>query len=307
MPSLIPAHKDVSIKNRRGEKWKDVPGLEGYVCISNHGRIKRLEYETEYRDGRRYVKPEMIIKPAVFQIPNSHVGDRVYFLAVNITLFKQKYHLSVARHVYYCFIKHFDLDDPAIVILPKDGNGLNIKPANLIKASHHDKQQRIFQRSRALSAFNNPAFREKGIVSSGLKRRKQVTQYNLQGKKIRTYASISEAAEATGISISRIGQIANGYEETAGGFIWRFGKAAKADMSQLEQVRRERRQRNKLKFGKKLSQYDLSGKRVATFQTISDAAKATGQHPANITGMLNGSRKSAGGFIWKSGYSKKKE
>ena len=42
------------LENIKGEKWKNIPGLEGYFVISDHGRVKRMEYELPFADGRVY-------------------------------------------------------------------------------------------------------------------------------------------------------------------------------------------------------------------------------------------------------------
>lgn len=92
-------YQNLNLKSIKGEKWKDVPGLEMYAQVSNYGRIKRLAYELEYSDGRVFLKPEKIIKPVVMKIPNRFTNDHVSFLRATITLFKQKHNFSLARLV----------------------------------------------------------------------------------------------------------------------------------------------------------------------------------------------------------------
>lgn len=62
----------------------------------------------------------------------------------------------------------------------------------------------------------------------------------------------------------------------------------------------------KLLRGIKISQYDTRGRRINTYLTISDAAKKTGTHNGDISLVINGKQKSAGGFIWKKGWGRKK-
>ena len=45
-----------------GESWKDVPRFEGKYQVSNKGRLKSLSREGISRNGRRYHKPERILK-----------------------------------------------------------------------------------------------------------------------------------------------------------------------------------------------------------------------------------------------------
>ncbi|HTE24654.1 NUMOD4 domain-containing protein [Flavitalea sp.] len=70
-------YQNTELNNIKGERWKDIPGLEMYFKVSNFGRIKRLENELEYSDGRVYIKPEKIIKPVLMKIPNGFMMDNI--------------------------------------------------------------------------------------------------------------------------------------------------------------------------------------------------------------------------------------
>lgn len=294
-------YQNTELKNLKGERWKDIPGFEMYFKVSNYGRIKRLEYELEYSDGRLYIKPAKIIKPVLMKIPNRFVMDSVYFLRAAITLYKRKYNFSLARLVYHCFKASIKLDDPSVVILTKDGNGLNIKPSNLIKASLSEKQQRIFDLNRAAPLVVGNEAKKLAIARSKLANNKQVTQYSTLGQKIKTFPSIAVAAEKTGISPSHISNRARGNEFSAGGFIWRFGKDTSIDIKPMLDTIAKRRGKNKEVFGKKVTQYKLNGHRIATYPTINDAAKATGIKHAEISRVMQKIRSSAGGFYWREG------
>ena len=187
------------------------------------------------------------------------------------------------------------------MILTKDGNGLNISSSNLIKASLAEKQQRIFDLNRREPLVVDLEARKLGIVNSKLANNKQVTQYTMSGKKIKTYPSIAVAAEKTGISHSHISNRARGIEYSAGGFLWRFGKATEIDIKPMLDTIAKRRKENKKTFGKKVTQYKLSGGRVATYPTINDAAKATGIKHTEISRVMQKIRSSAGGFYWQEG------
>src|SRR6476620_815985 len=104
-------YQNLSLNNIRGERWKDIPGLEFYARISNYGRLKRLAYELEYIDGRSYIKPEKIIKPVVVNIPDRFKNDTLTFLLTTITLYRKVYNFSIARLVFNCFIKPYDMKD----------------------------------------------------------------------------------------------------------------------------------------------------------------------------------------------------
>ena len=79
-------YQNTGLKSLKGERWKNIPGFEMYFMVSNFGRIKRLEYELEYSDGRVYLKPARIIKPVLVKIPNVFMKDHIYFLRTSMTL-----------------------------------------------------------------------------------------------------------------------------------------------------------------------------------------------------------------------------
>lgn len=217
-------YQDLKLRSIKGEKWKDIPGLEGYYQISNYGRIKRLEYEMQYKNGAIYLKEEKIIKPTIVKQPNKFKRDHSYFLTNRVILNKKRHNFTIARIVYYCFVEQFDYDDSTIVIICRDGDNFNIKPSNLRKVSLSEKQQRTVVRKRFRSPYSNLTERLKkkqrrAIINAVSKK---VTQYTREGKKIKTYPSMAAAQRATGIFASSIGSRAGGKGKTAGGYIWRW-------------------------------------------------------------------------------------
>ncbi|MBK8787019.1 MAG: hypothetical protein IPN43_11140 [Chitinophagaceae bacterium] len=217
------------------------------------------------------------------------------------TLFKRKYNFSLTRLVYHCFIKSFDLNDQSIVILAKDKDNLNVRSSNLKRASRSEKQKRIFETfRRELLSIPNES-RKRAIANSRLTNNKTVTQYTKAGNKIKTYPSIMTASKALGISNSHISNTARGTGYSAGGFIWRYGVAPKIDMTSVQKAIVEKKKRNKEAFGKKVTQYQMDGKRVAVYPTINDAAKATGIGHSLISNVLHKKNSSAGNFYWQEG------
>lgn len=289
------------LDDMEGEEWKDIPGLEMYFLVSNYGRIKRLQYMLEYNDGRKYLKQSRIIKSVLMKIPNEFTNDVIYFLRARVTLFKQEYNLSIARLVYFVFIKPFDIENKDIVILCKDSDGRNIKTSNLQLANLHAKQKRIFDLERRESLYKGGPDHLRGIEKARQANNRQVTKYNMEGKKINTYPSITSAAKEASISPGQIGNVANGIELTAGGFIWQFGNAEEIDISPMLRRVEERKQRNKEHFGKKVTQFNMNGKRVAIYPAILDAERLTGISAATISAVINGKMQSAGGFYWQKG------
>lgn len=232
------AYLNLTLKNIKGEKWKDLPELDGYYIISNFGRVKRLPYEMQYRNGAIYLKPEKIIKPGIVKQRNNYKRDYKYFLVNRVKLNGKRYNLSIARLVYHCFVKPFDLENRSIVIFYKDGDSFNIRPSNLLPATLEDKQNRIVLNKRARSHFlflSKKMRREnrKKIVKT---KSKQVTQYTIAGKKLKTFSSMAEAQRATGIFASSIVIVTTGKGITAGGYVWQWGNARKIENARLKRI-----------------------------------------------------------------------
>ncbi len=302
MPLKEYSYQNLSLQSMKGERWKNVPGLEGYYVISNLGRVKRLEYEIKYEDGRCIIRKEKIIKPGIFRHYNKFTGDFTPFLRFSVSLSEKRYNFSVARLVYHCFIRSIDLNNFKTVILTKDGDNFNIRPSNLIAASLTQKHRRIFQRKRAISNFLNlpEATRQRQRQAITKKISRQITQYSLAGKKIKTFPSMVAAQRATGVFASSIRATAVGINMIAGGYIWRFGNAKTIDTKNIEIRRRKRRE----KLEQKVTQYDMQGRRIALFPSIKNAAETIGASESAISFQLKGSRayKSVKGYFWKKGY-----
>ena len=271
--------------------------------ISNLGRIKRLEYETQYRNGAIYVKPERIIKPGIIKQTNRFKQDHIFFLAGRTTLNARRYNFTIARLVYYCFVESIDLEDHRIIIYCKDGNNFNIRPSNLQKQTIEDKQRRIVRSGRTQSPFLtlDKSFLQKIREANFKKAMKRITQYSMEGKKIMTFPSITAAAQATGGHATSIGHVAAGNKISASGFMWRFGNDKQIDVASLKKVKLRKYRE---KYGQKVTQYDLQGKKISSYPSLKDAAEATGASAGCIALVIKGVYKSAKGYFWQNGYGK---
>ncbi len=302
-------YKNLSLKDIKGECWEDIPELDGYFLISSYGRIKRLEYETQYRNGAIYVKPEKIIKPMIVKQHNKYIGDYSYFLTVRVGLSGKRYNYTIARLVYRCFANtSFDMDNRKKIILSKDCDNFNIRPSNLVEATLGQKQKRAFQRNRSRSPLLDlpkeflDSVRQK-IVKSNSKR---ITQYNSKGKKIRTFSSMADAERATGIYATTITNVASGENITAGGFIWRWGNKKKLNID-IKKIKEDRRKEHRKNYKIiSVTQYDMKGNRLAYYPSLTDAEEATGINGGQISLAAKGVYKSAKGYFWIKGYGKEK-
>lgn len=232
---------NLSLKNIKGEKWQDLPGLDGCYLISNFGRVKRLAYEMQYKNGAIYLKPEKIIKPGVVKQRNNYKNDYKYFLVNRVTLNGIRYNLSIARLVYHCFVQSFEIDNRNSVIIYRDDDSFNIKPSNLITVSLREKQKRISTRKRGVSPFTKLSKKFRSEIRKKIVRSvsKQVSQYSLEGRKMKTFNSMAEAQRVTGVFATSIAKVATGKGNKAGGFIWKWGRNRKCDPLPIRKTKKD--------------------------------------------------------------------
>lgn len=299
------SYRNTDLRAIKGERWKDLPGVEGYFLISNYGRVKRCGYEMQYRNGAMYTKPEMIIKPRIAEHLNHFVGDTTHYLHARVTLSGRRYYFMIARLVYYCFVQRFDLADHAIQIVSKNGDNFYIRPGNLRAVTPSEKQQRMVARSRFRSPLLDlpQEIREKIRQKRIRNLQKEVSQYSLAGKKLGTYKSLVQAQQATGISKVCISDVAKGKNIRAGKYLWRWGKEDRVDVKAFLEARRKK---NRKRHGMKVTQYTLSGDRIARYPSVQDAHEATGVKENAIRLVVRGKYKSAHGYFWKKGYGPEK-
>jgi hypothetical protein len=285
----------------RGERWKDIPGLEGFYVISNFGRVKRCPYERQYRNGAIHSRKEKVIRLSLVKNPSKSKGDKNVFLAVKLTRSKRRYYFTVARLVYYCFVEPMDLADDTTLIVAVDGDDLNIRPENLRAVRRVQGIQRKIDRK----AFDLPIHDLEDSVKAEMQKNivriheKQVSQYDVTGKRIASFVSLADAQRATGISYVNIRGVANGGHIRAGGYFWRWGKEDKIDVTVFLAARRKEK---RLRKGFKVTQYTLTGKRIAQFLSLGDAVEATGASGHAIRQVITGKFKSAKGYLWKEGH-----
>ena len=112
---------------------------------------------------------------------------------------------------------------------------------------------------------------------------KEVNQYTLSCKFIKSYKSCAEATRMTGIN--HIHCAAKGARKSAGGFLWKFTE----DTVPLKQTGRK----------KSVAQYDLENNFLKSYESVSEAARQTKINRKGINDCCNQKTKTSGGYIWK--------
>ncbi|WP_312788860.1 NUMOD1 domain-containing DNA-binding protein [Sphingobacterium sp.] len=128
-----------------------------------------------------------------------------------------------------------------------------------------------------------------------------LSQYDLTGKKIKTFNSSVEAAQYAGVQTEQINAMAIRDDLLLKGFIWRYGDAIALSKEEIESIKKDLSAEKR----KDITQYDLKGKRLAYFPSMTDAAKATGIRMSSIQSVTDGFKATGGGFIWRRGHGNK--
>lgn len=108
-----------------------------------------------------------------------------------------------------------------------------------------------------------------------------VIQTDLDGNEIARFKSMSEAERATGVSRNRIVECCRGSVKSHNGFVWRFANADQPVAKTPAVIQR-----------------DTDGNVIARYESVDEAAMATGTKPYGIRASCRGAKKSSNGFIW---------
>jgi hypothetical protein len=123
-----------------------------------------------------------------------------------------------------------------------------------------------------------------------------ILQFDREGKFIRQYVNIKEAAKALGVTIELIRGSFKGAAKTGAGYQWRtiHDPLFKNGITNLAPVKVSVNPKTR-----PLVQLDLENKPIREFSSISQAARETRIHISRISACAKGDLKTAGGFIWK--------
>jgi len=289
-------YRDENLKDRPGEIWKDIPGLEGYFMVSNHGRVKRLERVSFDQLGRKFTTAAKIKLPTINKSENKIKEDFRYRFQVQAYIDAVYYSFQVQRMVYYCFVEPFDLGDPKILITSEQDNGLDIRPQFLRKTNWFEQTRRTYELGRQKPTYEyDPSYRIAATSASVAVTSKKLSCYDASGNKTATYSSISEAARQTGHSHDRLTNAVKKPYILLGGQFWRHGE--KIQTTIFERPKKDSRQSQ----GKRITQFDQQGSPMRCFLAISEAAHVCGESHSSILSHERNGTVSKSGFRWKLG------
>lgn len=143
----------------------------------------------------------------------------------------------------------------------------------------------IFRNLKNYDIKKDEEDRKKQLLSKILV--KKVLQYDLNGKFIKEWKSLSEIHNKKGFNKPNIANCCRGVAVTASGFIWRY----KDDFLKIDTKR--------LRYGKrKVKQYDLNGKFIKEYDSISET-QSFGYSSSSVQNCCSGRVKSHSNFIWR--------
>ena len=240
------------------EEWKDITGFEGRYQISNFGRVKSLErtisYSASNQTGIEFeihkYCPETIIKTYIYG-RYEHVGLRKNSKTYNFSI-----HRLVATH----FVPN---PNNYPIINHKDENNLNNRADNLEWCTHKynsnygTRNKRIADKLR-----NNPMFYI------------PVLCYDLNNNFVGRYESAVAAGKELNVTPSEITSCCRMYygRTSAGGYKWKYEKSD-INIEDIIYVPQK----------KTVHQLTLEGAFIATYESLSDAARALGKNVQNFT------------------------
>ncbi|RXK87136.1 NUMOD4 domain-containing protein [Filimonas effusa] len=218
-------YQNKSLVSIRGERWKDIPGFEGYYQASNMGRIKSCDRTIPHpRWGSQSVYSQ-ILSQSVAKNRNIKTGDPMIDLRVTLNVEGVPHYYNTRRLIYITFINsELDYAKDELYIINKDGDGYNNRVNNLKAVTRQEKSRRAFERGRVVESHLKTADRSQWKNYGGYARRKPVKQY--QGRKlVARYESVSEAARKTGYGEKEIIMVAKGRWTHYHGFRWSYATA----------------------------------------------------------------------------------
>lgn len=193
-----------SLESLPNEEWKMIEGFENYE-ISNYGRVKSLKRITVTPRSRRK-EPEKIMELFFTKYSNKYLERSYYNTFCSLSLEGVKYRKSIARLVYYHFVKKYDIDNRSVVISYKDSNSFHLHYSNLELLSISEQRYKMFRKDRAKSWKSDS--------------KQSISQYTIEGVFVANHESIYAAEKALGLNSGGILYVLRNKSFTAGGFRW---------------------------------------------------------------------------------------
>lgn len=253
-------------------EWKDVVGYEGIYKVSSNGEIystisKKNLCETKSSTGYFHVQLYLNHKAKTINV-HTIVAD---------AFLPEKEGCPEINH--------------------KDGNKANNSVGNLERVSKSENAKHAIRTGLRKPSPMIGRTGEKNPCS------KEILQYSLDGKYLRSWCGIAEAARAIGCSSGSISGCLIGRKRTAKNYIWRYKTSSNPPLTinipkRIYPSGRTWKQKNKRNMHK-IQQFTRSGELLKTWENYIELTEKTGFDNGNIYKCINGKIKTAYGYIWR--------
>jgi hypothetical protein len=183
------------------EKWKEIPGFEGYYEASDLGRIRRMKNKTIYKDGRIAHFSETILNPG---------KNKKGYLVVYLSIKSKKHTITVHKLIAKTFIEN---PENKKTVNHKDLNKENNHIKNLEWATNLENMQHAFENG-VFKSRDKKTIKNLGVYSNGLRGEKNPSsKVNLdivkEIKSLKGIMSGKRIAELYNVSESTVSAILN--------------------------------------------------------------------------------------------------
>lgn len=268
------------------EIWKDVKGFEGRYQVSNLGRVRSLDFVQIGRNQFGY-SYEVIRKGRILKPKISVWG----YYRVNLSVNRKISYRSIHRLVAMAFIpnpnnlpevNHKDENKLNNVVCFNPDGSIDTERTNLEWCTGLYNLRYGTRNERMQKLVNEPRMRK-------------VNQYDFDGNLLHTYPSISAASRTIGVSTRTMASICGkiGAHSTHG-YIFRYADDNSSWVSYDPKLCRGNNERKR-----PIDQFDLSGKLVRSYESISKTSKETNISTRAIWSVLLHKQKTTHGFIFR--------
>ncbi|HTE23632.1 NUMOD1 domain-containing DNA-binding protein [Flavitalea sp.] len=278
--------RNMLLENMPGEEWGDLPGFDGYTCVSNYGRVWSYARLVELSTGQCYYTKDMFRKQSIAKSYNQYTKEYSEQLRVKIRYGGINHSFMVNRLVYDLFVAPLDTVPVTALVVHKDGDNCNNHFSNLVLMNGTELYIHDLGLKRRPRSGRKIKVGEK-IVWAENNAPRPVVQYLLNGKKVNAFESIDATAKATGYHRSSIRDSINQKVIQLNGFVFRF----KGD--------RYRGEYKSFSYEKEITQYSLEGKIIRSYPSLKQASDLTGITADTISSCARRKGKLGGGFVWR--------
>lgn len=235
------------------EIWKDIPGFEGYYQVSTLGKVKSYDRYVNYKNKGLALKKGKFLSPKT-----SNTG----YLEVTLVKNNKYYYKRVHRLV-------------ADTFLPNPNNYPYINHINENKKDNNVENLEWCTAKQNAEAYHTT--------------RTLIYQYTLEGDLVKTWNSITKAAEALGGDKTGVQHCCFGKIKTYYNFIWTYSPLTKHEL--------QKRTENETLV--KVQQLDINNNVINTYNSMTEAAYAVGCNPSAISMACSGIRPIIKNYKWK--------